>query len=69
MFSLVVIFSISNEFGSSSASVLYNVSLHLLYQFVLCTTGAVTTSAENTALALVSSGLDETQSLVVLVTC
>lgn len=60
MLSLVVIFSISNEFVSSSATVSYNVSLHLFYQFVFLTTGAVATSAENIALALVSSELDET---------
>lgn len=60
MFSLVVIFSISNEFVPSSASVSYNVSLHLLYQFGSLTRGAAAARAENIALALVSSELDET---------
>lgn len=65
----MVIFSISNGFLSSSASVSYDVSLHLLYQFVSLTRGTVATRAENIALALVSSELDETWSVVVLVTC
>lgn len=69
MFSFVVIFSISNGFLSSSASVSYNDSLHLLYQFVCLTRGIVATRAENIPLALVSSELNETWSLVVLVTC
>lgn len=63
----MVIFSIPNEFLSRSASVSYNISLHLLYQFVSLTRGTVAARAENIALTLVSSELGETWNVVFLV--